>query len=108
MLQGYNESRLGSSFRRFYGRCGDLVCDYRLSLAHVLGGLFRAVCWIVISMLALAAGGPVCLVSAKGSTAGVAGRRRVLAPPWRLILPLVLPEVRVSPIFTMDYSIYLI
>jgi hypothetical protein len=44
MLQGYNESRLKSSFRKFYGRYNDLVCDRRLSLAHVLGGLFRAVC----------------------------------------------------------------
>jgi hypothetical protein len=35
MLQGYNESRLKSSFRKFYGRYNDLVCDYKLSLAHV-------------------------------------------------------------------------
>ena len=26
MLQGYNESRLKSSFRKFYGRYNDLVC----------------------------------------------------------------------------------
>jgi hypothetical protein len=36
MLQGYNESRLKSSFRKFYGRYNDLVCDYKLSLAHML------------------------------------------------------------------------
>ena len=34
MLQGYKDSHLKSSFRKFYGRYNDLVCDYRLSLAH--------------------------------------------------------------------------
>jgi hypothetical protein len=33
MLQGYNESRLKSSFRIFYSHYNDLVCDYKLSLA---------------------------------------------------------------------------
>jgi hypothetical protein len=41
MLQGYNESRLRSSFRKFYDRYNDLVCDYKLSLAHMLNDLFR-------------------------------------------------------------------
>jgi hypothetical protein len=40
----------------------------------------------------------------KGSTAGVTGQQRMLTPPWHLILPLVLPEVRVSRIFTVNYS----
>ena len=31
-LQGYNESRLKSSFRKFYGRYNDLVCDHKLTL----------------------------------------------------------------------------
>ena len=31
MMQGYNESRLKSSFRKFYGRYNDLVCDYKWS-----------------------------------------------------------------------------
>jgi hypothetical protein len=46
MLQGYNESRLKSSFRKFYGRytCNDLVCDYKLSLAHMLNDLFHTTC----------------------------------------------------------------
>jgi hypothetical protein len=47
-------------------------------------------------VLALAAGGPVCLVSAGGSAAGVAGRRRMLAPPRRLVLPSHLSKVRVA------------
>ena len=34
MLQGYKECRLKSSFRKFYGRYNDLVCDYKLSLSH--------------------------------------------------------------------------
>jgi hypothetical protein len=40
MLQGYNEFRLMSSFRKFYG----LVCDYKLSLAHMLNDLFHTIC----------------------------------------------------------------
>ena len=44
MLQGYNESRLKSSFRKFYGRYNDLVCDYNLSLAHMLNDLFHTIC----------------------------------------------------------------
>jgi hypothetical protein len=44
MLQGYDESRLESSFRKFYGRYNDLVCDCRLSLAHVLDDLFHTIC----------------------------------------------------------------
>jgi hypothetical protein len=44
MSQGYNESRLKSSFREFYGRYNDLVCDYKLSLAHILNDLFHTLC----------------------------------------------------------------
>jgi hypothetical protein len=44
MLQGYNESRLKSSFRKFYGRYNDLVCDYKLSLAHMVNDLFHTIC----------------------------------------------------------------
>ena len=43
-LQGYNESRLKSSFRKFYGRYNDLVYDYILSLAHMLNDLFHTIC----------------------------------------------------------------
>jgi hypothetical protein len=41
-LQGYNESRLKSSFRKFYGRYNDLVCDYKL--AHMLNDWFHTIC----------------------------------------------------------------
>jgi hypothetical protein len=44
MLQGYNEYRLKSSFRKFYGRYNDLVCDYKLSLAYMLNDLFHTLC----------------------------------------------------------------
>jgi hypothetical protein len=44
MLQGYNESRLKSSFRKFCGHYNDLVCDYKLSLAHMLDNLFHTIC----------------------------------------------------------------
>jgi hypothetical protein len=43
MLQGYNESRLKSSFRKFYGRYNDLVWDYKLSLAHLLNDFFHII-----------------------------------------------------------------
>jgi hypothetical protein len=44
LLQSYNESRLKSSFRTFYGRHNDLVCEYKLSLAHMLDDLFHTIC----------------------------------------------------------------
>jgi hypothetical protein len=43
-LQGYNESRLKLSFHKFYGRYNNLVCDYKLSLAHMLNDLFHTIC----------------------------------------------------------------
>jgi hypothetical protein len=44
MLQGYNESRLKSSFCKFYGHYNDLVCNYKLPLAHMLDDLFHTIC----------------------------------------------------------------
>jgi hypothetical protein len=44
MLQCYNESRLKSPFRKFYARYNDLVCDYKLSLAHMLNDMFHTIC----------------------------------------------------------------
>jgi hypothetical protein len=44
MLQGNNESCLKSSFRKFYGSYNDFVCDYKLSLAHMLNDLFHILC----------------------------------------------------------------
>jgi hypothetical protein len=44
MLQGYNECRLKSSFCKIYGRYNDLICDYKLSLVHMLNDLFHTVC----------------------------------------------------------------
>jgi hypothetical protein len=44
----------------------------------------------------------------KRRTAGVTGQQRMLTPPRHLILPLVFTGVRVSLIFTVDYSTYLI
>jgi hypothetical protein len=43
MFQGYDEFRLKSSFRKFYGRYNDLVWDYKLSLAHMLNDLFHTI-----------------------------------------------------------------
>jgi hypothetical protein len=40
-----------------------------------------------------------------GLTAGVTGQQGMLTPPWHLIPLLVFPGVRVSLIFTVDYSI---
>jgi hypothetical protein len=44
MLQGYNESRLKSYFRKFYGRYKDIVCDYKLSMANILNDLCHTLC----------------------------------------------------------------
>jgi hypothetical protein len=43
MVQGYNKSRLKSSFCKLYGHYNDLVCDYRLSLTHTLNDLFHTI-----------------------------------------------------------------
>ena len=40
LSQGYQEPRLVSTFRKFYGRYNDLVCDYRASLCEMLSFLF--------------------------------------------------------------------
>jgi hypothetical protein len=70
----------------------------------MLNDLSHTICYTVISILALTTGNRVYLISTKDSTAGVTGQQRMLTPPRHLILPLVLPEVRVSLIFTVDYS----
>jgi hypothetical protein len=67
MLQGYNESRLKSSFRKFYDRYNDIVCYYKLSLVQMLDGLFHTICETVIPILALATGNPVYLNSTNGA-----------------------------------------
>jgi hypothetical protein len=67
MLQGYNESRLKSSFRKFYGRYSDLVFDYKLPLANMLDDLFHTICYTVIPILALTTGNPVYLISTQGA-----------------------------------------
>jgi hypothetical protein len=66
MLQGYDESRLKSSFRKFYSRYNDLVCDYNLSLAHMLN-LSHTLCYTVVSILALTTGNPVYLILIRGA-----------------------------------------
>jgi hypothetical protein len=44
MSRGFRVSRLQAAFRGFYGRCGGLVCPYKLSLGHMLSGVFRSSC----------------------------------------------------------------
>ena len=65
MSQGYNESRLKSSFRKFYGRYNDLVCDYGLSLTYMLNDLFHTFSYSVVSILALTMGNPIYPISTK-------------------------------------------
>ena len=72
MLQGYNESRLKSSFRKFYGN--DLVCDYKLSLSHMLTDLFHTLCYTVIFVLDLTTGDPVYFYFDYRLMAGVTGQ----------------------------------
>jgi hypothetical protein len=67
VLQGYNESRLKSSFCNFYSRCNDLVCDYKLPLAHMLNDLFHTFCSTVISILALTIGNHLYIISTQGA-----------------------------------------
>jgi hypothetical protein len=53
MSQGYNEYRLTSLFHKFYGWYKDLVCDYKLSLAHMRNYLFHTLCETVTSILVM-------------------------------------------------------
>jgi hypothetical protein len=64
LLQGYNQSRLKSSFHKFYGRYNDLVCDYKLSLGHMLNDLFHFP--FRLSFPYLTTGNLVYLISTKG------------------------------------------
>jgi hypothetical protein len=41
MFQGYDEARLKHSFRQFYDRYNDFVCNYNLLLAYMLNDLFH-------------------------------------------------------------------
>jgi hypothetical protein len=54
MLQGYNESHLRSSFRKFYGRYNDLVSikNYHRAQAYMLDDWFHTICLTAIPMLA--------------------------------------------------------
>lgn len=47
----YQRSRLGSSFRKFYGRCGDLVGRCSLPLGRVLADDFHTTCLTIIDYL---------------------------------------------------------
>jgi hypothetical protein len=67
MLQGYNESCLKSSFRKFDDRYNAFVCDYKLSLAHMLNELFQTLCKTVDSILTLTTRNPVYLISTNGA-----------------------------------------
>jgi hypothetical protein len=67
ILQGYNESCIKSSFRKFYSRYNDLVCNYRLLLAHMLNDLYHILCETVIFILALTMDNPVYLMLTRGS-----------------------------------------
>jgi hypothetical protein len=57
-VEGYNESYLKASFRKFYGGYNDLVCDYNSSLAHMLNDLFPTLCFTVVSILDLTTANP--------------------------------------------------
>jgi hypothetical protein len=67
MLLVYDESRLKSSFRKFYSRYNDLVCEYKLSLAHMLNDLFHTLCYIDCRFHTVMTCNPVYLISTKGA-----------------------------------------
>jgi hypothetical protein len=67
MVQGWGGSRLKSSFRRFWDHYYDLVCFCKVSLVRVLNDFFHALCWTVVSILALTTSNPRYLISTKGA-----------------------------------------
>ena len=44
LSQGYEESRLKSTFRIFFGRYNDLICKYQVHLSGMLTDLFQTSC----------------------------------------------------------------
>ena len=44
MVQGFQQSRLKSAFRKFYGRYNDLVRQYNLALGQMLSDVFHTDC----------------------------------------------------------------
>jgi hypothetical protein len=72
MLQGYNESRLKSLFCNFCCRYNGHVCNYKLSLAHMLNDLLDCRFHTGYD-------------DRYGRTMGVTGQQRMFTPPWHLI-----------------------
>jgi hypothetical protein len=60
------------------------ICDYKLSLIHMLNDLFYTHCKTVIFILSLAY--LTCNLVYLFLTAGVTGQQRMVTPPWHLIL----------------------
>ena len=44
MVQGFQQSRLKSAFRKFYGRYNDLVRQYNIALGQMLSDMFHTDC----------------------------------------------------------------
>jgi hypothetical protein len=99
MSKGSLQSRLQAALRKFFGRYNNLVCQYTLHLGH-----------IYVSYQSLSQSwytdlnyGSYCLLELElRLMTGVTG----LTPPR--IPPLMFPWVRVSHVFNVDSSIYLI
>ncbi|XP_055999510.1 uncharacterized protein LOC130047876 [Ostrea edulis] len=53
MVQGFQQSRLKSAFRKLYGRDNDLVRQYNLSLGQMLSDVFHTDCYSVLGTLIL-------------------------------------------------------
>jgi hypothetical protein len=84
VLQGYNESCLKPSFRKFYGCYNYIVCNYKSSLDHIM------ICFIPLVRLSFP-----CWLWRRvipytnfdwGRTTDMTGHQRMLTPPWHLIL----------------------
>jgi hypothetical protein len=56
-----------SVFRKFYGRHNDLICDYKLSLSHMLCDIFHTNGCAVLGALALTADDYAFMVMELGS-----------------------------------------
>ena len=95
MSQGFQLSRLQAAFRKFYGLYNDLICSYNLSLGHMLSDVsYQSLSRPWHTDLDY---GSYRLSNLEiGLTAGVTGQQGMLTPPWHLILPSHLSEIRVA------------
>ena len=88
MKQEYRKSPLQPTFRKFYGRYNELVCEYSESLNEMLRCTFDSGCWKIGANWTRNCSSLFSLTVYYGLAAGVTGQQGMLISPWHLMQPL--------------------